>query len=275
MVFKPVMVVVLLCVVSGCVHAPRNAEGYAAEPYASGEYAGAAGPTWNYPESDSWPSLCRETSSQQSPIDLIHISLTPWSDSYVVTQSTLDPYERNVVFMPNPGPSVTFNPGVGAGGGPVTYTPIGFHFHNGREHVVSGSPRLEMHIKAIDASNNVAVFAALWELGGDVDPTLQEAAASLSSQRIQPRAVDVGRILHRFTQLQFFHYAGSLTTPPCTTGIRWFVLKDTIKTNDASISDLMTALQAAGVSRTNVRTPRPPTTPPPTVYLVTPKSPRP
>ena len=275
MVFKSLLVVVLLCAVSGCAHAPREGGGHAAEPYASGEYAAASEPSWNYPESDRWPAQCRDTSSQQSPIDLINFAPTPWNDSYVVTQATLDPFERNVVFTPNPGPSVTFNPGVGGKSGGVTYTPIGFHFHNAREHLASGDARLEMHIKAVDADKNVAVFAAQWELGGGVDTTLAEATASLGVQTSAPRAVDVGRILRRFTQLPFFHYMGSLTTPPCTPGIRWFVLRDPIRTNDTSISELMTALQAAGVSRTNVRTLREYTTPPPTVYLVTPKSPRP
>ncbi|WP_254627379.1 carbonic anhydrase family protein [Myxococcus sp. CA040A] len=33
----------------------------------------------------------------------------------------------------------------------------------------------------------------------------------------------------------FFQYAGSLTTPPCSEGLQWFVMKHPIQMSDAQI----------------------------------------
>jgi carbonic anhydrase len=43
----------------------------------------------------------------------------------------------------------------------------------------------------------------------------------------------------------FFTYAGSLTTPPCTEGITWFVMKTPIEMSPAQI-DAFTKLEHLG-----------------------------
>jgi len=210
------------------------------------------------------------------PIDLTEVETKPWNDSYVVAQSTLDAHERNVVFMPTPGPSMAFNPVVGDESEQRVYTVAGFHFHNRAEHRIAGNPLIEMHIKTTDSSGGTAVFAVLWTDGATAsDPTLEAAVLALSTQRGEPKAVDVGRLLQKFAQEPFYSYVGSLTTPPCTGKIRWFVLKDPIRTNASIINNgLIAGLVGKGVSRENFR-PLKPVLSSTTVHLVTPKNPQP
>ena len=53
----------------------------------------------------------------------------------------------------------------------------------------------------------------------------------------------------------FYHFEGSLTTPPCTEGVQWFVLKQAITISDAQYQTF-TALypyNARPVQKTNGR----------------------
>ena len=268
MSFRSTVVVVLLAV-AGCATTPRNA----GLPEA---YSGTAREaTWDYPETYRWPDECRR--GQQSPINFAHArNVIPWKVAHVVTQATLDPHDRNVVFAPTGAPSLRIEPDPTRQGARGVYTPIGFHFHNGREHVVAGSAQLEMHIKATDGADT-AVFAVQWNGDGGIDdPVLVQAADSLVPGPGTPVAVDLGRVLRRFAnpQASFYSYIGSLTTPPCTGGIRWFVLQEPISTTRSSIDRLTTALVMNGVSPQNARGTKDlaPTT---QVHLITPKNPRP
>lgn len=276
MCLKSVLVILLFAGLSACASRPPVARESAATAAVAQvpppHETPAQAPDWNYPEDEHWGEGCRPSLQQQSPIDLRNVETTRWDESYVVTQATLDPYERNVVFMPSQGPSLTFNPTVGERERQVTYTPIGFHFHNGSEHRIDGNPLIELHIKAADAAGNVVVFAVLWAGGAsESDPTLAAATASLGTQNNEPRAVDLGRVMRRFAQEPFYSYVGSLTTPPCTRGIRFFVLKNPIRTSATLIGQLTTALVRRGVSRENVRAPQPLVAPPPLIYLVEPR----
>lgn len=281
MCFKPVLVVLLLlglCACASAPPAPRAAEAAAGPasspppplPQDSHENAATA-PGWNYPEDDRWDAACRSTSYQQSPIDFRGVSATPWNESYVITQATLNPHERNVVFMPTPGPAVLFNPEVGNRSRPRTFTPSGFHFHNGGEHRLQDAALLELHIKTTDAAGSVAVFALQWIAGGSADPTLSAAIAALGAQPDEPRAIDLSRLLHRFGEQPFYSYLGSLTTPPCSGNIRWFVLKSPLRASTAQITQLRTSLAAKGVSPHNVRATRPLMSPRPDIFLVEPR----
>lgn len=264
----------LLCLASGCAQTPVAREaGQSVAQVEAARHSVAAAP-WTYPEGPSWGTACaKQPPPQQSPIDLTRVTTTPWSTSSVITQATFDGHDQNVVFQASMGPAVTMAPGIGGTDGALVYTVAGFHFHYRNEHVIAGNPAYELHIKTVDQYGGTAVFAVLWtpdEAAGE-DPTLAAAYRSLSAPPDSVVALDLGRVLWRFGRQPFYSYVGSLTTPPCTTGIRWFVLQAPIRTSPASIGRLNTALIARGMPRDNVRTVRPIAQPQPVVHLVTPK----
>ena len=44
--------------------------------------------------------------------------------------------------------------------------------------------------------------------------------------------------------LAFFNYKGSLTTPPCTEGVRWYMLRQTAPVCQAQVDELRSTLKA-------------------------------
>lgn len=254
---RPVLIATLLCGAAGCVHTPPASHAT----------------QWTYPEDSSWGVACAAAPPpQQSPIDLTTVTTMPWTASAVVTQATFDSHDQNVVFQPSPGPSVSIMPGIGEKSRGFVYSVAAFHFHHRNEHVVAGRPVFEMHIKTKDQYGGAAVFAALWtpDPAAPEDATLAAVHRSLSAPPGSVAAVDVSRVLWTFGQQPFYSYVGSLTTPPCSPDIRWFVLQTPIRTAPAMLERLKDLLVARGMPRDNVRTPRPIAKPQPVVYLVKP-----
>ncbi len=110
------------------------------------------------------------------------------------------------------------------------YTLQQIHFHEPSEHHVDGIIYpMEMHLVHTDASGKLAVIAVFIKIGKRneelalVWKALQEDSLKhiyLSTPH------DFSRLLPKDKTL--FHYTGSLTTPPCSEGVEWLVLKNPI-----------------------------------------------
>lgn len=254
---RPVLIAALLFGAAGCAHRPSATDTA----------------QWTYPEGPGWGEDCAAAPPpQQSPIDLTTVTTTPWTASTVVTQATFDSHDQNVVFQPSPGPSVSIVPGIGEKSRGFIYSVAAFHFHHRNEHVIAGRPVFEMHIKTKDQFGGAAVFAALWtpDPAAEEDATLAAVHQSLSAPPGSVTAVDVSRVLWTFGHQSFYSYIGSLTTPPCSPDIRWFVLQTPIRTAPAILERLKAVLVERGMPADNVRNPRPIAQPQPVIYLVKP-----
>lgn len=100
------------------------------------------------------------------------------------------------------------------------------HFHVPAEHYIAGkSFALEAHFVNVDDGGNIAVVALLYNLGA-ADPTLAKIKPRLrlEAQERQPfdGALNAADFLPE--DREYYFYNGSLTTPPCTEGVDWFVL---------------------------------------------------
>lgn len=244
----PVFIALFVAALSGCAHTPPAPPGTA---------------QWNYPENPNWGEDCQRIGMpQQSPVNLAATTPTPWPATATVRQTAFVEHDQNVVLAP----AITIVPAVGSSAA-ETYLAAGFHFHAPNEHVVPGRPQIEIHIKTSYGTGRTAVFAVLWEADADAaaDPFL---TAALRSIHTPATAVDVTPIFREFARLPFYSYEGSLTTPPCSTNIRWYVIQQPFKTSQESIRQLVNALVAEGKPVDNRRQPRPLSTS--EVYLVRP-----
>jgi len=114
-----------------------------------------------------------------------------------------------------------------------------FHFHCPSEHTVNGqSFAMEAHLVHKTADGKIAViglmvkegkenqvFKAIWgDLPAEVDTI---------SKQIK---INVNQLLP--AKLNYYHYEGSLTTPPCTEGVQWFVLKMPVEASKEQLAKI-------------------------------------
>jgi carbonic anhydrase len=108
------------------------------------------------------------------------------------------------------------------------YDLIQFHFHEPSEEMIDGKPfDMVAHLVHRDTKGHLAVVAVPLRSGGSNSfiarlwRYLPKAAGA--EMVVKDVSIDAAQLLP--TSLGYYAYEGSLTTPPCSEGVRWFVLK--------------------------------------------------
>lgn len=101
-----------------------------------------------------------------------------------------------------------------------------FHFHTPSENHVDGKEYpLEAHFVHADKTGHLAVVAVFFELGKE-NPELAQLLANVPSANSDVAInvpFDADALLTDTNE--YYRFNGSLTTPPCSEGVRWLVLK--------------------------------------------------
>jgi carbonic anhydrase len=115
-----------------------------------------------------------------------------------------------------------------------TFYLLQFHWHSTSEHTMAGSPSLfEAHFVHKAADGALAVVGVLFHAGAEnkvlhrlmVDDPGHEKESACSD------GVKLDDLLP--ASRGFYHYSGSLTTPPCSEGLSWFVMSDSLEASTA------------------------------------------
>ena len=117
------------------------------------------------------------------------------------------------------------------------------HFHAPGEHAVRGEHfALETHLVHFDESGNIAVVGVLYRLG-KANETLQAVIDNAPGQGEGDTVPSSPLAACAFLPASrgYYAYIGSLTTPPYTEGVRWFVLSDMLEVS-AEQAKQLTAL---------------------------------
>jgi carbonic anhydrase len=205
-------------------------------------YEGAEGPT-NWGKLSPKFAACGEGRSQ-SPIDIV--DPTPGGETTLL-KMLFPPTELKIAHHAhvadgvNNGHTVQIN----YGGGDTltianeTYTLVQYHFHNPSEHTVKGKHfPMEMHLvhKAAD-TGKLAVIGVLIEEGvsnAAFDPIWSNLPKQQGVETHYPSVkVDVDALLPRARTS--YRYDGSLTTPPCSEGVKWMVMVTPIQLSSGQI----------------------------------------
>jgi carbonic anhydrase len=173
------------------------------------------------------------TGNRQSPIDIrngMKVELEPIAFDY-------HPVGFNVV---DNGHTIQVTV---AGGNFLTvmnrqYELLQFHFHRPSEERINGKgTEMVVHLVHKDSEGKLAVLAVLIERGKQqsVIQTIWNNLPLEKNDVVEPTiALDLMEILP--TRREYFTYMGSLTTPPCSEGVLWMVMKEPIQASPAQLA---------------------------------------
>ena len=197
-------------------------------------YAGKTGPE-HWSELNPAYKLCNG-GSEQSPIDLDNAKL-------VDLKNLIFTYKRQPINLINNGHTIQEN--IIKGSVVVingkTYQLLQFHFHTPSEHTINGYHYpLEMHLVNQNGYDEIAVVGVFFKVGRP-NKELQKIIDNLPRQ-INKEEVNNSVILNLEnlmpTNRNYFHYTGSLTTPPCSENINWNIFKTPVEASAQQLSKL-------------------------------------
>ncbi|CAI5466114.1 unnamed protein product [Closterium sp. Yama58-4] len=229
---------------------------------------------WSYGElsgPNEWGAVCK-TGAAQSPIDISFTAPKIVSDNsigklafgYKRADATFLNTGHGTMQVNFPGGSNTCE----IGGRKLEL--LQYHFHAPSEHSFNGiRTAMEAHLVHRDAEGKLAVVGVMLEADPKAPRNLcLEAALAFSPNEklkqiagpvecFEVPAVGGGKPLKQCLKIQispepllpkpdradgahnYIHYKGSLTTPPCSEGVDWFVLSSPMRIPDAQVVEFM------------------------------------
>jgi carbonic anhydrase len=117
-----------------------------------------------------------------------------------------------------------------------------FHFHTPSENQIDGKNfPLEAHFVHLDKDNNIAVVALMFEDGAK-NEALEKVWSKMPQKADKKTDLtlntdDVNALLPK--EKDYYRFSGSLTTPPCSEGVRWFVLKKPVSISKEQVEKFL------------------------------------
>ena len=190
---------------------------------------------------DTWSTCFSECAGQsQSPIAITgepaDQEMTAMITDYAATPIQLTNNGRNIELTYQAGSTIKFNN--------VDYELQQFHFHTASEHTVNGTQfPMETHLVHQNSSGELLVLSVVYEEGNE-NAFLKNFSDNLPNTGEvfnSPDEVNVTDLIP--TTGGYFTYSGSLTTPPCSEGVIWLVMKETVKASSEQLDNFTNILQ--------------------------------
>lgn len=203
--------------------------------------AAADGPGWGYEgrggpaewaELDPAFATC-ELGKLQSPIDIRGAKtaeLPPIRFDYRAGKPSIVDNGHTI--------QVNLAPGSAIEVGSERYEMRQFHFHKPSEERIDGQAHdMVVHLVHRDAAGSLAVVAVLLDRGSD-NPLLAALWQSLPQAKGQEvrLEVEIDPTALLPAERGYYTFQGSLTTPPCSENVRWFVLKRATTLGDSQLA---------------------------------------
>ena len=216
-----------LIILAAALALPLGLQGSEATPH--WDYEGPEGP-------QHWGELAQEgdmcsRGRNQSPIDLVGQVDT---DLPEIRFDYRQPFEVNEV---NTGHAIQEDviPGNYVSWLDQRFELRQFHFHSPSEHTVGGRLYdMEVHLVHQNESGEYLVVGLVFEKGEHNE--MMDQLPSFRAERGEDPAGSNFDYNEFVAQRQhYFYYNGSLTTPPCTEGVRWLVMQEPITASQQQI----------------------------------------
>ncbi len=210
------------------------------------DYAGEMGPeNWG----DEFPTCGKGV--KQSPLNITG-PFEKSKDTLVVN------YKEGPLKILNNGHTIQVNvePGSTLKINKDVYNLLQFHFHRPSEEQIDGKPMaMVAHFVHKNAEGKLAVLGVLLNEGKDNDAikVLWDNAPKSEGPEVMPEKVKFNPSSLVPAALTHYSYEGSLTTPPCTEGVNFYILKTTVDIAKKQVADFPFKRNARPVQPLNGR----------------------
>lgn len=197
-------------------------------------YEGNIGPS-NWAQLSSEYTTCA-TGTEQSPVNIPSSAPLNVADSAQIDFN----YRPSALNLENTGHSLQANyqPGSSLELAGQSYELKQFHFHNPSEHTVDNrATPLTLHLVHENDQGEIVVvnvFAEQGQRNEALAPVFDNLPTQPGESSVPGASVNATQLLP--DNQSYWRYNGSLTTPPCSEGVKWVVMKSPIEVSAAQIA---------------------------------------
>jgi len=183
-------------------------------------YSGNEGPE-HWGKLDPEYSSCSE-GKNQSPVNLtgmIESDLSPITINYQSGGNEILNNGHTIQVNYKPGSTITVDGHI--------FELKQFHFHSPSENTIGGhSYPMEAHFVHADKEGNLAVIAVMFKTGeknAELEKAWEHMPENAGGKRALSKSIDANSLLPH--DRDYYRFNGSLTTPPCSEGVWWLLMK--------------------------------------------------
>jgi carbonic anhydrase len=178
-------------------------------------------------------AACKAGTSQ-SPLDIKESApaeLAPIKFDYKLSPLRIVNTGYTVQVNYEPGSSITVNGSV--------YDLVQFHFHHPSETAIDGQKAdLELHLVHRNAEGRLVVVAVLLKSGSENYPlhVLWSYLPNDVGKEAEHKKVQLNAADFLPNDRNYYKFSGSLTIPPCTEGVEWYVMQKPVEISPVQIA---------------------------------------
>jgi len=215
-----------------CTFSLVSAAAYTEETQHHWGYGGEHGPK-HWAEMNPEYEACG-VGKVQSPIDIrkaVPAKLEPIAFDYHPTPLRIIDNGHTI--------QVNYQPGSSISVGGKRYELAQFHFHKPSEEKINGKAfPMVAHLVHKNAEGELAVVAVLLKQGAQ-NPLVKTLWTDLPKEKEKEKvmeqvSINAASLLPQ--NRQYYTFAGSLTTPPCSEGVTWFVLSHPTQVSESQVA---------------------------------------